>query len=126
MPGINLLPLPKMRGNNTVGFGERVATASPFDGRLKMPHVLTMKRTLSPITRARIFDWPDEQIARRAHELWQRRGGGHGCDWADWFQAEREINELHQQRLQESLFSYQRATSDAVTLARLQTGETIE
>jgi hypothetical protein len=25
---------------------------------------------------------------------------GHGRDWADWFQAEREINKWHQQRLQ--------------------------
>jgi hypothetical protein len=37
----------------------------------------------------------DEQIARRADELWQQRGGGHGFDWADWFQAESEINEWH-------------------------------
>jgi hypothetical protein len=31
MSGINLFPLPKMRGVNTVDSGDRVATASPFD-----------------------------------------------------------------------------------------------
>jgi hypothetical protein len=33
----------------------------------------------------------EEQIAQRAHELWQQRGGEHGNDPADWFRAEREI-----------------------------------
>jgi len=41
----------------------------------------------------------EEQIARRAHELWLQRSGEHGHDMADWFQAEREINEWHQRRL---------------------------
>ena len=40
----------------------------------------------------------EEQIAERAHELWQQRNGEHGSDLADWFQAEREINEWHQRR----------------------------
>jgi len=37
-----------------------------------------------------------EQITQRAHELWLYRGHKHGNDPADWFQAEREINESHQ------------------------------
>jgi hypothetical protein len=41
----------------------------------------------------------EEQIACRAHELWQERGANHGSDLADWFQAEREVNEWHQKRL---------------------------
>jgi hypothetical protein len=41
----------------------------------------------------------EEQIAQRAHELWQQRGRKHGSDLADWFHAEREVNEWHQQRL---------------------------
>ena len=41
----------------------------------------------------------EEQIAERAHELWQQRNGEHGNDLADWSQAEREINEWHQRRL---------------------------
>ena len=41
----------------------------------------------------------EEQIAQRAHEIWQQRGGTHGSDLSDWFQAEQEINTWHQQRL---------------------------
>lgn len=32
-----------------------------------------------------------EQVARRAFELYERRGGEHGRDWDDWFQAEEEL-----------------------------------
>ena len=32
-----------------------------------------------------------DRIARRAYEIFQARGQQHGHDWADWFQAEREI-----------------------------------
>ena len=32
-----------------------------------------------------------DRIARRAYEIFQARGGRHGQDWADWFQAERDI-----------------------------------
>ena len=45
----------------------------------------------------------DEQVAQRAHELWHQRGYEHGADLADWFQAEREVNEWHQQRLRNSV-----------------------
>lgn len=31
-----------------------------------------------------------DDIARRAYELYERRGGEHGHDWDDWFQAESE------------------------------------
>ena len=41
----------------------------------------------------------EEQISRRAHELWQQRGREHGADMADWFQAEREAHEWHQLQL---------------------------
>ena len=34
-----------------------------------------------------------EEVARRAHERFQERGGGHGDDQADWFDAEREVQE---------------------------------
>ena len=42
----------------------------------------------------------EEQIARRAHELWHQRGREPGSDLSDWFRAEREVNEWHHQRLQ--------------------------
>jgi hypothetical protein len=41
----------------------------------------------------------EEQIARRAHELWQQRDREHGSDLTDWLQAEREVNEWHRERL---------------------------
>ena len=37
-------------------------------------------------------DLPD-RIASRAHELYSHRGGHHGLDWEDWFEAERQVLE---------------------------------
>lgn len=34
---------------------------------------------------------PNDDIARRAYELYERRGGEPGRDWEDWFQAEAEM-----------------------------------
>jgi hypothetical protein len=33
----------------------------------------------------------EEQIERRAHEIYLARGGEHGHDQEDWLQAEREL-----------------------------------
>jgi hypothetical protein len=38
-----------------------------------------------------------EEIARRAYEIFQARGSGHGQDFEDWLQAEREISERRRQ-----------------------------
>lgn len=32
-----------------------------------------------------------DRIAARAYELYLARGGGHGQDWDDWLEAEREL-----------------------------------
>jgi hypothetical protein len=34
-----------------------------------------------------------EEIARRAHDLYLRRGGEHGKDIEDWVRAEKELSE---------------------------------
>ena len=34
-----------------------------------------------------------EEIAIRAYEIYQTRGGGHGTDLDDWLQAERELTQ---------------------------------
>jgi hypothetical protein len=34
-----------------------------------------------------------DSIARRAYDRFQRRGGEHGRDQEDWFEAERELNQ---------------------------------
>lgn len=36
------------------------------------------------------FNDPDA-VARRAYEIYQRRGGNHGADLDDWLEAEREL-----------------------------------
>src|SRR5262245_50827050 len=51
----------------------------------------------------------EEQIAQRAHEIWQQRSREHGHDLANWFRAEREINEWHQQRLHAQVARQQKA-----------------
>jgi hypothetical protein len=35
----------------------------------------------------------DEEIRRRAYELFRERGGTAGDDWSDWLRAEREFRE---------------------------------
>ena len=35
----------------------------------------------------------DQEIAVKAYELYQARGGGDGMDLEDWLQAERELSE---------------------------------
>ncbi len=34
-----------------------------------------------------------DDIAARAYELYQSRGGEHGRDWDDWLEAERELSQ---------------------------------
>jgi hypothetical protein len=38
-----------------------------------------------------------EQIAKRAYEIWLSRGGQHGSDVNDWLQAEAELQKELQQ-----------------------------
>ena len=33
------------------------------------------------------------EVARRAYELYESRGGEHGHDWDDWLQAEHEVRQ---------------------------------
>jgi hypothetical protein len=49
--------------------------------RRKADHIPTPPRPTSS----------SEEIARRAYELFLARGGAHGHDLEDWFQAEREL-----------------------------------
>ncbi len=34
---------------------------------------------------------PEDQVARRAYEIFESRGGYHGADLDDWLEAEREL-----------------------------------
>jgi hypothetical protein len=36
----------------------------------------------------------DEEIRERAYQRYLQRGGGHGMDFDDWLEAERELKKL--------------------------------
>jgi hypothetical protein len=40
----------------------------------------------------------DDEIRRRAYELYQQRGSGHGSEAADWLNAEREVRQRYRQQ----------------------------
>ena len=67
-----------------------------------MKNRTTHKKAAAPVLHVDESVSLEEQIAQRAHELWHQRGREHGSDLTDWFQAEREVNEWHQQRLRNS------------------------
>jgi hypothetical protein len=39
-----------------------------------------------------------DDIARRAYQLFEQRGAKAGHDWEDWFQAERELMDIRTTR----------------------------
>lgn len=47
---------------------------------------------LPPGARRRPEEARISRIARRAHEIYEARGGAHGKDLQDWLQAEREVD----------------------------------
>ncbi len=49
------------------------------------------KDNLSSISTRSAVDRTDHDIAVRAYELYEQRGGEHGHDVDDWLQAEREL-----------------------------------
>ena len=54
----------------------------------------TMPTTMSEVPKwveALAIEPNQEDVARRAYQLYEERGGGHGHDQDDWFQAEREL-----------------------------------
>ena len=61
----------------------------------------------------------DEPIAHRAYALWQQRGGEHGDDLADWFQAEIEVNELYGEEATDRHRKQSRRTSSNPTARRI-------
>lgn len=34
-----------------------------------------------------------ERVEKKAYELFEKRGGQHGSDWQDWFEAQRLVEE---------------------------------
>lgn len=58
----------------------------PSSSRPPAPSAQTQPRTLEPQPGP-----SNEQLARRAYEIFLARGGMHGNSEQDWFQAEREL-----------------------------------
>jgi len=63
---------------------QRRGTINPVAG-VDAPE--TMQRATIPVE----SQIDREALRRRAYKLYEHRGGEHGHDWADWFQAEREL-----------------------------------
>jgi hypothetical protein len=39
-----------------------------------------------------------DEVAKRAYDLYLSRGGGHGADFDDWIEAERQLKQDQQQQ----------------------------
>jgi len=59
-----------------------------------IPAAITMAEAISDAFGTIAFQPPHDEIARRAYELYEQRGGEHGHDCDDWLQAERELRQL--------------------------------
>lgn len=60
------------------------AARTPRKKSVSKSNVIRMPATIAALR--------DEEIARRAYEIFLARGGEHGHDAEDWLQAEREIS----------------------------------
>jgi hypothetical protein len=63
-----------------------------------MPRTQNTTSTL-PVDAAAALRSAPEEIAARAFELYERRGGTDGADLDDWLEAERQLSEERRERL---------------------------
>ena len=66
---------------------------SSEDNTLSPGNTNTHASTFEPF-KQKVLSTPEDlhsRIAIRAHELYQRRGGQHGHDYDDWFEAKRQV-----------------------------------
>ena len=61
-----------------------------------------------------------EQIAQRAYELYQQRGGQHGRDLEDWLAAERELRNQNLARVQAAPVAQPQEKRPAISGSRRQ------
>ncbi|ADO70588.1 DUF2934 domain-containing protein [Stigmatella aurantiaca] len=74
-------------------------SAKASNSPTKEPQKEAPKEPLKEVPKAASSQTPEptrnapsnEQIARRAYEIYLARGGEHGSNEQDWFQAEREL-----------------------------------
>ena len=41
---------------------------------------------------------PRDEVAKKAYDLYLSRGGGHGADFDDWIEAEKQLKQNQQQQ----------------------------
>jgi hypothetical protein len=78
--GLAAVRYTERRKGNTMGMSNRRKTDKITTIAVAPRESLTSRE---PVT--------DEDVARRAYELYRDRGWGHGHDVDDWLQAEREL-----------------------------------
>ncbi|SRR5579872_1780656 len=70
--------------------GQSVAAASPDTRKFEL-HKTETRRNLVPIN-------IEDEIRRRAYEIFEQRGHGPGGEVEDWFAAEREVLQRYRQQ----------------------------
>ena len=73
--------------------GDEAGPSRPDPGRPDEAEATATSTTARQPSESRI-----SRIAKRAHEIYEARGGEHGKAIEDWLQAEREIDEEMEQR----------------------------
>jgi HSP20 family molecular chaperone IbpA len=64
---------------------------SLLSGQMNMEKARLARLIVSPAEIQEYLNTVFDLIARRAYEVFESRGGVHGHDWEDWFQAESEV-----------------------------------
>ena len=62
------------------------------EGATQKPTPVPLPRGADPAGQAKSASPEPEQVAQRAYERYQKRGGHHGGDQDDWYAAEQELS----------------------------------
>jgi len=76
------------RSKTPVAAAEQVAQHHPDNGNAQTLQATAMG---SNGGRNQAINIGDEEVRRRAYEIWEQRGRQHGKDADDWFRAESEV-----------------------------------
>ncbi len=72
---------------------QKFTLTGPCSSRLVFRNI-SWDEWLSHFDRYRLLFVYEEEIADRAYALWKARGGEHGNDRQDWFEAERQLRDV--------------------------------
>jgi hypothetical protein len=61
--------------------------------KTQSPTTTPMPMGSDPAGQSRVSKPNPDEVARRAYERYQQRGGGHGSDQQDWYEAERDLSQ---------------------------------